>query len=305
MISERIFLHDYRPSALLKVSGNDAFSFMQGQFSNELRQGNQLATYGLWLNQKGRVVADSQVLALGANEFYLLSTASPAATIQQRLEAYIVADEVTVTDETATVGGLVIGGSACGEMIMAMAGNIPAAGKYVRAGLVLILLGRRIREENYEIIGPVEALAEWREKLIAQGGLAVGPGQMELARIEAGLPAIPPDLGLGDLPNEGGLEETAISYTKGCYLGQEVMARLKNLGQVRRRLHRISGPGGPPAPAQPLYHGAKKIGEIRSATEDGPRFGALAMLTLAGVAGSPGLSLTPDGPADIRIHSNE
>ncbi len=70
---------------------------------------------------------------------------------------------------------------------------------------------------------------------------------MELMRIQADIAAVPRDIGPDDLPNEGGLEKIAISYTKGCYLGQEVMARLKSMGQVRRQLLRVTGTGAPPA----------------------------------------------------------
>jgi len=64
MISAKATLFDYRPGTLLKVTGEDAFTFLQGQFTNELRQAPGSAIYGLWLNQKGKILADSHVLGV-------------------------------------------------------------------------------------------------------------------------------------------------------------------------------------------------------------------------------------------------
>ena len=101
---------------------------------------------------------------------------------------------------------------------------------------------------------------------------------------------MPPDLGPGDLPNEGGLDASAVSYTKGCYLGQEVMSRLKNLGRVRRRLHVVTGAGVPPLMHAPVFQQNKKVGEIRTTAPTAEGFVALAMLSLAGLDTSAGLS---------------
>ena len=75
-----------------------------------------------------------------------------------------------------------------------------------------------------------------------------------------------------------GSTTVAISYTKGCYLGQEVMARLKNLGHVRRRLHIVRGEGEPPAAGAQLFQNERKVGEVRSTARDGRGFVAIAML---------------------------
>ena len=300
MISGEINLCNYRPKSLIKVTGDDALSFLQGQFTNELRQDPGSATYGLWLNQKGKVVADSYVLRLAENEFQLASVTSPAAVIRQRLEDYIVADDVTLADETETVHGLALMGSGCGDILEKIFEAKPEAGQYAGIGGALVFAGRRIRSENYEIIGPETAVTDFRTRLLAQGCREIGGREMEYGRIADGLPAIPPDLGPGDLPNEGGLEESAISFTKGCYLGQEVMARLKNLGRVRRRLQVVRGSGAP-GPQAPLYQGGKKIGEIRSVESKGNEFIALAMLSLVSLESGAGLSLIVNEPPAMRI----
>ena len=301
MTFQRKTLFDYRPGALLRVRGDDAFGFLQGQFTNELQQPPGSATYGLWLNQKGRILADSQVLRVSENEFLVTSVASTAATIRSRLEEYIVADDVTLTDETATTHGLLLGGPGNSEAIKHLLGAVPAAGRWVQRGEILAFVGRRLPGESFEIIGSEKVLAEVRQQWLTQGAVAAGACEMEFARITAGIPAVPVDLGPGDLPNEGGLEDAALSYTKGCYLGQEVMARLKNLGQVRRRLRVVRGRGPVPAPLTALYQGEKKLGEVRSGAAQGDSFAALAMLSLVNFNPAAGLSLAPGGPAVITL----
>jgi len=304
MNSEKMRIFSHGPSGLLRVTGDDAFGFLQGQFTNELRQAPGSVTYGLWLNQKGKVLADSHALRISEKEFLLHSEFSPAAIIRQRLEEYIVADDVLVTDETASTQALTLWGAGSAEVISRVVGGIPAAGRFVRNGNLLVFCSRHGAEQSWEMLGPGKALMEIKAQLLASGAMESSRAEMEYARIAAGLPSVPADVGAGDLPNEGGLEEVAISYTKGCYLGQEVMARLKNLGQVRRRLQVVRGRGVPPAPLAAVYQGEKKVGEIRSVGAQADGFVALAMLSLINLTPAAGLSLEPAGPVVMTLDTH-
>jgi folate-binding protein YgfZ len=296
-----MIIHSYRPSGLLRVTGDDAAAYLQGQFTNELRQPIGAVVYGLWLNQKGKVLADSHVLRRGENEFIVASVTSPAAIIQARLEEYIVADDVTLTDASNQVQALAVTGPRCGELIRQCLGAVPPPGQFLQRDDMVVFAGRRSRDENYELIGPSALTEETKNKLLSLGGCETGAEEMEFLRISADLPVIPQDIGSGDLPNEGGLEIEAISYTKGCYLGQEVMARLKNMGQVRRRLHRIHGSGAAPEALAPLYQGEKQVGQIRSIARQENEFVALAMLSLVNLDPVSGLSLAPNAAPAVRI----
>ena len=236
----------YRPAALIRVTGDDAFTFLQGQFTNELRQPPGSVTYGLWLNQKGKVLADSLVLRVSENEFLVTSDVSPAALIRQRLEEYIVADDVVLADETVATQGFMLEGPGAKEIVTQLLGEAPVMGRFIRKMNTLAFPGRGRPGERHALLGPENELAALRAQFVARGAIETGRDELEYARIAAGIPAVPADIGPGDLPNEGGLEDSALSYTKGCYLGQEVMARLKNLGQVRRRLHVVRGRGRVP-----------------------------------------------------------
>ena len=290
-----------RPAALLRVTGEDAFVFLQGQFTNELRQAMGGLTYGLWLNQKGKVIADSHVLRVAEREFMVISDASPAAVIRKRLEDHIVADDVTLTDETATVHGVTLWGAGAGGLVTGLLGEKPPAGGFIRCDEILVFPGRGLPGENYALLGPEARIGRLREQLIGRGCLEVGREETEYARIAAGIPGIPQDVGPDDLPNEGGLEGSTLSYTKGCYLGQEVMARLKNSGQVRRRLHVVRGHGLVRGPRPALYQGPKKVGELRSHAHRGGEFVAFAMLSVINLNTEAGLSFAPDGPAVVTL----
>lgn len=296
----------WRPAALLRVTGEDAATFLQGQFTNELSAGGNAAVYGLWLNVKGKVLADSFVLREGENEFQVCSYFSPAAVIRERLEAFIIADDVNVEDQTEAWDGLSFVGTG-GEKLRTKLGlPAPTAGAFAAAAPGMVFRGRRVREGNIEWIFPrsagKETLARVKAAAAEEGVPEAGPGDLECRRIRDGIPAVPADIGPNDLPNEGGLETDAISYTKGCYLGQEVMARLKSMGRVRRRLMRVAGGGEPPAslPAA-LFQGARKAGELRSAAGEGSGHAGLAMLALPQLDPAAGLSLAPDGPAAVKI----
>ncbi len=284
----------WRPACWLRVSGDDAATFLQGQFTNDLRElARERAVYGLWLTVKGRVLADSFILSGDAPGTFLVgSYFSPAAVVRERLESHVIADDVTLTDETEAWTGLTVMGDGADALLAAAPG--PAR----------VFPGRRSAERSVEWIAPLAAgEPEWAASLRAVGSV-VGEEERERRRIMAGIPAIPREVGPGDLPNEAGLETVAISYTKGCYLGQEVMARLKSMGQVRRRLQRVQGDGPvPPTLPAPLLAGPRVVGELRSAVADGlGGWTGLAMLTLMHTPAGTALGLEPGGPANVRMN---
>ncbi len=272
------------------MAGEDALTFLQGQFTQELRPAAAPpVAYGLWLNQKGKVLADSFVLRETPELLWVISFTASAAVIVERLEAYIIADDVVITDETAAWLGLAVGGSGAEAWISAAAGGVPAGGEFIRAGGGWVFCGRRDTGPTFEWLRPAGA------PVPALGGLAELTAEgLERLRIAAGIPQVPRDIGPGELPNEGGLDAVAVSYTKGCYLGQEVMARLKAMGTVRRRLVRVRAAGhAPPAVPTALLQGEKRVGELRSAVADGRGgFIGLALLTKLGL--DPALPLAPE-----------
>jgi folate-binding protein YgfZ len=126
---------------------------------------------------------------------------------------------------------------------------------------------------------------------------------MERLRILAAIPSVPGDIGPSDLPNEGGLDVDAISYSKGCYLGQEVMARIKSLGRVRRTLVRVAGTGAPPPLPAPLWQSGRKEGELRSAAVTGDGYVGLALISVTSAAGLGKFALGAETEPAIAVVS--
>lgn len=282
----------WRPACWLRVTGEDAATFLQGQFTNDLRAlASDRAVYGLWLTVKGKVMADSFVVSGGApNVFWIGSYFSPAEQVKERIEHHVIADDVVVADETAGWAGVSLWREAAASWP-----ELPPPG-------AVGFPGRRDRGPTMEWMYPVAAgEPEWLADVRA-AGCQLDAQEVERRRIMAGIPAVPVDIGPGDLPNEGGLETTAISYTKGCYLGQEVMARLKSMGQVRRRLVRVRGTGVlPPSRPAPVFLGARPVGEVRSAVSDGAGgWVGLALLTLLQVPPEAALALAADAPPTLH-----
>jgi tRNA-modifying protein YgfZ len=288
-------IHRWQPACWLKVSGEDAANFLQGQFTNDLRRlPQERAVYGLWLTVKGKVLADSFVLRdARKGEFWIGSYFSPASIIRERLENHVIADDVTIEDFTGGWIGV--------SLLDGLAAKVGVHASEAAPGI--LFTGRRDAGPSIECVYPIAA----GEPPLIANVIAAAPMldaiEMERRRIGAGIPAVPMDVGPGDLPNEAGLEEAAISYTKGCYLGQEVMARLKSMGQVRRRLLRVRGTGAEiPAVPSPVFVESRQVGELRSVVREGAGdWSGLAMVSLLHVRAGTDLALIAGGTATVRL----
>ena len=276
---ESVVVYEYEPAAHLLVTDEDAADFLQSQFTNELRPFQPgRSTYGLWLDVKGKVVADSFVLCEGAERFRIFSEGSAAETLADKLRRHIIADEVEI--ELLPAGrAMALVGAQAGELLRALGLVEPAAGCFTQAEEVRVYRGRRSEAPNFELWAPsAAALDAYKQRLVEQSLQFVGCEPMQALRVAAGIPSVPVELGPGDLPGEGGLVGDAVSLTKGCYLGQEVVSRMHHVGRPQRGLFRISGSGGLPDCPLAVYQGEKPIGELRSAFAAGARWQGVAML---------------------------
>ena len=265
--------HLYRPFSWIKAEGEDAPEFLQSQFSNDLsglKTGD--AKYGLWLDQKGKVHGDSWVLRAGEESYYLFSYYSPADGILKKLESFIVADDVELEDLSDQVAGVSLFGKAIEAFQTLQAeGDLPVDCK--------VLPGRRGAIESLDVIvsneGRDPLLSLFRERGIV---VEVNDAVINLLRILSKFPRIPEDIGPRELPQEGGLEVSGVSFNKGCYLGQEVMSRLHSMGQVRRSLQLIESKEAIPYEAALTLEG-KKIGISKSSIKYDMRYVGLALLS--------------------------
>ncbi len=247
----------------------------------------------LWLSLKGKVLGETQVLK-GEREWWLWSAHTPGEILRTRLEDFIIADDVTVTDARPDWHHYTIADADTLRHLDLGPPPPPGTWRAIPDGGMLFA-GRPGMTDVWEWAMP--AATTHREPSDALPSLT--QDELTLARLAVGQPAIPQELGPDDLPQEAGLEQDSISFNKGCYLGQEIMARLHAMGRVRRQLLRIHGEGTPPAAGTDLQQHGKRCGEVRAAVAmPGPnsQWLGLGMLNLLGVDASTMLSL-PDGRA--------
>ncbi len=203
--------HASAKTAVVRVTGEDAAVFLQGQCSADLR-GVALAD-ALWLNRKGRVLAYTIISKEADGSFLLLCPHLSAVEIIAVVTANVIADDVVATDESALWQKWIVWGT---EPLVAGAKAFPT---------------KRYGVAAWDLLTPVG---------LAAPGEAAELTELDALRVAAGVPAVPADCGANEFPQECGLEAW-VSYTKGCYLGQEVMARIQSMGSLRRILRRVSG----------------------------------------------------------------
>ena len=241
----------------LCLTGADRSRLLHGQVTNDVQklQPGQ-GTYAALVTAKGRLESDLNIYALD-NELLLDFEPGLSAKIIARLDHYIVADDVQVIDVAPHYGLLSFQGPRCGEVIQALdlAPALPAqpfGSRHIAnptlGDLYLVNRPRCAWPDPAPAIAgcdlyvPTDALAMVFDKAVAAakavGGRAVGFTALDHVRIEAGIPRFGADLDESNLAPEGGetFIRQAISYAKGCYIGQEVIARIRTYGQVTRAL---------------------------------------------------------------------
>jgi folate-binding protein YgfZ len=302
---QKTYAYFSKPAAWFKVYGEDTAEFLQGQFSNDLGQmvvGSSV--YGLWLNHKGKVLADSSVLKTEEEVYQLFSYFSDPIILKQRLENYIIADDVEVLDQTEAMASVSLWGENVEIVLKDLELEIPNAESFSKLEDGVALMSRRSSQLGVDLIVEKEAIPRLKERIKgmeASGLLAIADeGEAMRERIMSGIPAVPWDLGAGDLPQEGGLGESAVSYTKGCYLGQEVMARLRLMGKVRRTLVQIRSSESIASPCD-LTVGDKVVGELRSFAWNEPNGIGFAMVSTHKLGDASELSIEAGGLTIVTL----
>lgn len=235
----------YQARCSLRVVGPDAAEFLQGQFSNDLSTiGVGELAYGLWLDRKGKIVADSFVLREREEAFLALSYYCSESAVQERLDAYLIMEEAELVRSSAPVNAVCIFGKSAQQKICSvLAIELPAQGRFAACSGVIAFWGRRGGEAALEIVFEgldANACIDKIDACLEEVGAAeLSSADVAFSTIEAKVPRLGLDFGTSDLPQELGLETDAVSFNKGCYLGQEVMARLRAMGRVRKKLARV------------------------------------------------------------------
>ena len=262
-------LFDLSCRGKLRVTGDDRRTFLHGRLTNDI---NGLAlgqgVYAAALERAGRMLADMMVYAL--DDALLLDIESQACErMRATFEGHIIAEDVEVEDLSEAWGLLSLQGPGS-ELVLAKAGiGAPAEKNIVSASLAgcpLLVAGRRrIGLPGFDLFVATEGLADCWGTLVECGAVPAGWHTLDVLRVEAGIPWFGVDLDETVIPLEAGLED-AISYTKGCYVGQEIISRIHHLGQPARSLRGIVCEGEePPAAGAPGQLARPGVGRVSSA----------------------------------------
>jgi folate-binding protein YgfZ len=262
------------------VTGADRVRFLHGQVTNEvkaLRPGE--GCYAALISAKGRMQSDLNIYCLQEE---LLLDFEPGLTpaISERLEKYIIADDVQLVDVARDYGLLSVQGPRSGQVAV-RAGLCAALPEkphsFVQVsdgelGEAYLVNHPRLRTAGFDLFVPVAAQRVAFDKLnsAAQsiGGLLCGWNAFDIARIEQGVPRFGADIDETNIPLEAGLEKQAISFSKGCYIGQEVISRIRTYSQVAKALRGLRLPANLdalPIKGAKLFHSGKEVGYITSA----------------------------------------
>ncbi len=322
-------LCDLSHLGLIAVVGADAPTFLQGQLTNDVRQvsatHSQLAGY---CTHQGRMLASFRLLRRG-DTFYLLLPRTQVELVLKRLRMFVLRSQVVLTDASAEFAALGLSGDQAETLLAAAVPEIagpeaaspetagPEASVPDAAGLELAALPAEVNGQTqvgdltiirpagtpprFLVLGPVPALTALWDRLAAAATL-VNAEHWTLGDIQAGLPNIHPETREAFVPQMTNLQRVdGVSFTKGCYTGQEVVARMQYLGKLKRRLYvgEVTS-DRPPRPGDalfsPISESAQNPGTVVEASPLAEGRWALSLVAEIAAVADGRLSLGEGGP---------
>lgn len=302
--------------ARLEVRGPDAAQWLQGLLTQDvtgLVAGR--GAYAAYLTPQGRMIADVRVFHRGET-FLLEAVAAVRTTLLSRLDQFVIMEDVTIVDVTERIGCLTVLGpaaaasaSACCGVASAVLNALPEHGHLPLAVPgAFVAASADFGVPGFDLFAPTADLAIWRSVLQARVPQAT-ERLLDTARIEAGRPRFGVDMHDDTIPLEAGIDRRAISFDKGCYVGQEVVIRIlhRGHGRVARRLVWVEhAPQADDASGwhsgDPVYLGDKLAGSVSSACWSPARAGLLGIAMLQRDATEPG-TVVRIGAHDAVVHA--
>lgn len=243
---------------VLRVTGADRLSWLNGLLTNDVLQPGA-RRYAAWLTPHGRMITD--MFVVGNDDDTLLEVPAPlAASLAQRLDGLIFTEDARVADVSTDVLPLEVCGPAAEFGVDAIKHSLGAGMSIPVRQVDRPVSGTVLYVPRTLWAGALEALAH-------AGAMALDDQTAEVLRIEAGIPRFLVDMNEETIPLEAGLDH-AISHTKGCYVGQEIIVRIRDRGHGRVARHlvglRFEG-DAPPAVDQPVLLEGRQVGRLTSA----------------------------------------
>jgi folate-binding protein YgfZ len=292
-LREECGLLDRSERGKLLVTGGEAAEYLQGQLTNDveaLEPGN--GAYAALLDRKGHLQGDMRVLRPPSSvpfgcqateknnklsDLWLDTEPEAIEAVRRHLGMYKIGRDVEVVNVTAERAILSLIGPRAVEIAGSAALPEFACEEVTIAGSAVLAVGT---PEGIDLVLEAAARERVLDALLAAGAAEVSPEAVEILRIEAGRPRFGAEMGTETMPAEAGIVEQAVSFTKGCYIGQETVARLHYKGKPNRHLRglRLSGAGGA-RPGDQIRLGEKEVGRLGSAGVS-PAFGPIGLAIL-------------------------
>ena len=270
------------------LTGNDRVRFLHGQVTNDI---NKLVAgsgcYAVLVTSKARMQSDLNVYRL-AEELLLDFEPGLTQKVSERLEKYVISEDVQITDVGALYGLLSVQGPKATAVLQSTLPEFCAVPSvpfsFVTAtsaeGEIYLMNRPRFGSGGYDLLVPVTLLPVFAGRFVegarSAGGRLCGWDAAEIARIENGIPRFGADMDETNIPLEAGLENSAVSFNKGCYIGQEVISRIRTYSEVAkvlRGLRLADDLKTLPPRGEKLYRDGKEAGYVTSAIRS-PRLSA-------------------------------
>ncbi len=276
MAQEASVVLDVSYRAWFELTGPDRVRYLNAVVSNNtqaLAPGQ--GTLALLLNAQGHILAELEVFAFP--ERYLISCHAPVRErTVQTLDRYIIMDDATLTDVSDQFATMAIEGPATSIVLQELCGlSAPPEPEFAHksveiAGAECLLMRQsEFRGTGVRLLVPAaQAEVVWSAVLAAvrsHGGGPAGYAALNSLRLEAGVPWFGYDFDDTVIPHEAALESTHISFSKGCYIGQEIVERVRSRGHIRRKRVSLKIEGGIPSAKETLQAGGKAVGQVTSA----------------------------------------
>jgi folate-binding protein YgfZ len=294
LLTEEVALVDRSARGKLALTGPEAKAFLAGQVTNDV-EGLQPGSgcYAALLTNKGKMLADLRVIDVGppAPELWLETERAALQTVFDILRRATVGWEAQLHKRTLQQALLSLVGPRAGDAVGAELGPEHANRRAQLGGAPVLLIAT---DGGVDVVCAAEDTARIRSALDV---VEVPEAAAEVLRVESGRPRFGVDLDDTTIPQEAGLNERAVSFTKGCYVGQETVARLHYKGKPNRHLRGLRLSAGVP-PGTPLVLGEREVGRLGSSVVS-PRHGPIGLAILRREA-APGDEVAA-GPATATV----
>jgi folate-binding protein YgfZ len=287
-------------TGLIAVRGADAATFLHAQLTSDIANLPASRTqYSGYCSPKGRLLA-TFLIWRGEDELLLQLPEALRAVVESRLAKYVLRAQVKLSDATSEFGVFGVAGSDAESAVEALAGKAPLQHEIVYSAGCWVT---RLSAGRFVVLAPAGQASDARATLAARAE-AWPESAWSRLEIEAGIPAITSATQDQYVPQMVNLDLIgAVSYTKGCYPGQEIVARAHYLGRIKQRMYRIhTSAAAAPCPGDALYSAAfgpdQASGAVLTAAPaEGSGYDALAVIQTSAVASGPVNWKSPAGPA--------